>query len=101
LSLRLTLQGNTPDELAADAVNYLLQRGYVVEMPGDWETPTELCRRIGISPRTFDRRMKDRRFMPQVDLDERGGRIMRLRSNSVFDKWIRPKRRRPSSFARV
>lgn len=90
MSLRLSLQGSTEAELASQAVDFLLQRGYVVEMPGAWESQQDFCARIGLSPRQLRRRLRRRKFMPQVDLDEGpNGRLIRLRSNSAFESWVK------------
>jgi hypothetical protein len=58
---------------------------------GEWETQEEFCERTGIADRTFRRRMEDRRFMPMgIELEEGpSGRLVRLRSHLIFEKWVR------------
>ncbi len=76
-------------EMDTVAVDYLLKRGYVVEMPGEWEKPGEFCDRIGISVRTFQRHVRSK-WRPQVDIEEGpNGRINKVRSNKLFDDFMR------------
>jgi len=71
------------------AVMLLVKEGFVVEPPGRWETRREFCARLGISVWRFKRRMRYTKLRPQVDLDVGpSGRLLRLRSNRAFDRWM-------------
>lgn len=86
--VHLALEGNE-DEIEIFMVMKLLGKGYIVEKPQNWETPGEICLRLGISMRTFNRRIKNR-WLPQCDIDRGGARrITRLRSNSALDAFLR------------
>jgi hypothetical protein len=83
------LSAPTEDGLELAAVQLLVAKGYIVEMAGEWETPGELCARLGVSPSRFRRKMGQINFAPTVKI-ERGekGRLRKLRSSPAFDRWI-------------
>lgn len=86
------LRGKTELELQNAAVDYLLANGYTVGLLSEWETKETFCRRVGISEKTFSRRMKSR-HVPPVKM-ERGskGKIIQLRSNTEFDSYMKKRR---------
>lgn len=87
------LHGKTEIELQQAAVDYLLSTGaYTIGLAFAWETKEAFCRRVGISARTFSRRMT-RRHVPTVKVERGpGGRIVQLRSNPEFESYMRRKR---------
>jgi hypothetical protein len=90
VSLQHVLSGSTHEELLMAAAMFLQKEGFVVEMPGAWETREEFCARVRVSVSHFKRRMERRKFAPQVDLETGpSGRLIRLRSNAAFDDWMR------------
>lgn len=81
--------GHDDDERELWCVQFLLGRGYAVEKAiGDWETPAQLCTRLGLSKRSFSRRLKRTKFMPFADIERGQRRIIRIRSNPNFDRWL-------------
>lgn len=95
---RYVLEGATIDEILLAANLLLVKHGFVVAMPGEWESPAEFRVRLGISRSHFQRRMRQTKFRPQVDLDVGPtGRLLRIRSNAVFDKWMLGTSRRQKS----
>lgn len=78
------------EEVVTWCVMLLVREGFVVEQPGAWESRGEFCGRLGISVSKFKRRMRRSKYRPQVDLDlGPTGRLIRLRSNAVFDAWMK------------
>lgn len=78
-----------PEKLDALQIERLRARGYVVEKPGGFETPKEICARLGISESKFARRFK--RYHKHHPIDtERGplGRLIALRSNFMLDMFL-------------
>jgi hypothetical protein len=84
------------DEAINAAIELLQEHDYIVILPGErarWETPTELCERIGISPTHFCRCQK-RAGCPffQKDTGPKG-RIRKLRSNDALESFLRAQRK--------
>lgn len=73
--------------------SYLVGRGYVVEIPGEWETRKAFCDRLDVSESAFDRRMEQARRIPSLPrppIDQGpDGRLVRLRGHSAFDAYKR------------
>lgn len=73
------------------AETWLNLHGYGIHPLGEWEPPTALCTRLGISSSTLARKMKSGKC-PKVKVD-RGpsGRLLALISNPAFDKFCNAK----------
>jgi hypothetical protein len=89
------------DRLVAEMKDILNAQGYVVEVPCDWESPKELCARLGISVKTFCVRMKEPLCPKPHDTirNERG--IDLLRSHSVLDAFLTKNKRTPNPAAKA
>lgn len=85
----ILLSADTENELDTVAKRWLENRGYVVaEWRPSWETPLEICKRLGVSRMTLDRRLK-RRDRPPVETDNpTGHRLMKVCSNDLFDRFV-------------
>lgn len=78
------------DVLEAEMIEILIKQGWSVERPGGWETPGEICARLGISANKFCYRIKDPMCpKPYAVIRTRDERCIRhLRSHSVLDKFL-------------
>ena len=71
------------------AVSFLRERGYDVAAPNEtWETLSQFCERLGISPNNVRARFIDNPIAPKI-LTHRGltGRILQILSNAAFDAF--------------
>jgi hypothetical protein len=88
------IHGRTKEEFLSQAVDALLAEGFTVGMPSHWEKSAALRQRLGVTERTWARKLASRflsRVLPPADI-ERGptGRIIQIRSNEEFEKWVAP-----------
>lgn len=76
------------------AIEYLQAHGYMVVLPGEWlvwETPSQLCERLGCSVTHFCR-CRRRSGCPAFRMDcGPHGRIRKLRSNEALESFLRCK----------
>jgi hypothetical protein len=84
----ITLAATTQDGLESVAKEYLEDRGWVVTKWLKWETPTEICSRLGIHSETLRRRL-GKRNRPRVEVEKSfNGRILHVCSNELFDAFL-------------
>ena len=77
------------DQLVAEMTRILREQGYAVEIPQHWESPRDLCARLGISQATFCRKNISS-SCPKPYAAVRDGRgITSLRSHSVLDAFLK------------
>ncbi|MGI9172535.1 MAG: hypothetical protein ACR2F0_04400 [Chthoniobacterales bacterium] len=87
--VQIVITGVSQDEINEWCVTRLRARGYAVDRSGKWETPRELCERLGISKSKLRRRW-GRYPRPQTRDVQTGpsGRLVMLRSNSILDAFL-------------
>jgi hypothetical protein len=77
------------EQLIAEMSQILRGHGYAVEIPQTWETPRELCARLGISQATFCRKIVLSSCPQPFSVIRDGRGITNLRSHSVLDAFLK------------
>jgi hypothetical protein len=84
----LEIIGASPNEIDQMMIQRLRSRGFIVGKSGPTETAKHICARLGISTSKFRRRRKRRPPNPSdVDLGPTG-RLIGIRSNLEYDKFL-------------
>lgn len=85
--------GYPKDQLILDMIKVLKDEGYSVVKDGEWESPREICDRLGISlGGTFNRRIKNMPLSASFNVDiikGPSGRVLFIQSNLFFDEYLR------------
>lgn len=68
------------------AVEFLRDRGWVVQKAYDWETPAEICHRLGITWKILSARIASP-IRPHVEVIRGKRRLQYVASNSIFDAF--------------
>lgn len=84
----ITLAATTEDGLQAVAKEYLEERGFLVTKWLDWETPGQICNRLGIGVQTLERRLRKPHRPPVEVIRHPGGRLAQICSNELFDAFL-------------
>jgi hypothetical protein len=78
-----------------EMIRIVRAHGYSVIKDGEWESPKEICDRLGISlGGRFIRRMKNMPLIASLSADVvRGpsGRVLFVQSNLFFDEYLKGK----------
>jgi AraC-like DNA-binding protein len=84
----ITLVATSQSEMLEKVKHWLKLQNYGIHGLRSWESPNDLCDRMGISPSTLQRRLKSS-SCPEADI-ERGpsGRLIRLRSNPSLEEFL-------------
>lgn len=81
------------DSLLKEMIGIVKAHGFSVIKEGNWESPKEICARLGISlSGTFNRRMKNMPLIASLSADVvRGpsGRVLFVQSNLFFDDYLK------------
>lgn len=85
------LRERHPQRLKALIMEDARALGLIITDKADWESLGQFCARLGISAETFHRR-RMRPCQPagfEVEQSARTGRVLRVRSNGIADKFFR------------
>ncbi len=67
--------------------DYLTERGWLVQMPHEWERPNDFCARLGIGSQTLIRKLKDRHRPPVAQHRGKTGRLVELAATKAFEEF--------------
>ena len=85
----VTARGFGPDALEKWAISFLTDRGWHVSSPHDWETPKELCLRLGISSAHLSRSLRKACCpKPYEIICGNMGRIIWLKSTNELEHYL-------------
>ena len=85
----VSAKGLGPAALEAWAIAWLKGRGWRVTSPHDWETPKELCLRLGISSAHLSRSLRKPTCPKPFDLVAgQMGRIVWLKSTKDLEAYL-------------
>ena len=85
----VTASGMSESSLEAWAIEWLTNRGWRVTSPHDWETPKELCLRLGISSAHLSRSLRKAQCPKPFDLIAgQMGRIVWLKCTKDLEAYL-------------
>jgi hypothetical protein len=86
----MILHATSPEKLEEAAREYLMERGWWVQKPREWETLAVFCKRIGITSKILATRFRQS-TCPPVDVmkSRASGRRTHVAATPVFEEFCR------------